>query len=87
MSDSSNYEYGYHDSNCDPHHACLIYPLLKLLSSKASPNPEKLRVLDLGCGNGSLSNLIAKQGYQVTGFKGASTVDLLQKPRLGYYQG
>jgi 2-polyprenyl-3-methyl-5-hydroxy-6-metoxy-1,4-benzoquinol methylase len=28
---------------------------------------EKLRVLDLGCGNGSLSNVIAQKGYEVVG--------------------
>ncbi|WP_267876422.1 class I SAM-dependent methyltransferase [Moorena producens] len=29
----------------------------------------KLRVLDIGCGNGSLSNLIAQQGYEVVGME------------------
>ncbi len=30
-------------------------------------SPTKLRVLDLGCGNGSLSHLIAEHGCEVVG--------------------
>lgn len=38
-----------------------------MLSHDTLPREQKLRVLDLGCGNGSLSNLIAQQGYEVVG--------------------
>ncbi|WP_375491608.1 class I SAM-dependent methyltransferase [uncultured Nostoc sp.] len=30
---------------------------------------KKLRILDIGCGNGSLSNLVAQQGYEVVGIE------------------
>jgi 2-polyprenyl-3-methyl-5-hydroxy-6-metoxy-1,4-benzoquinol methylase len=38
-----------------------------MLSKIQVSSPHKLRVLDLGCGNGSLSHLIAQQGYEVVG--------------------
>ena len=31
------------------------------------PNKQKPRILDIGCGNGSLSNFLAQQGYEVVG--------------------
>ena len=64
---ASQYEYYYVDSNPVHHHDYLISPLLELLSQEKLPSQTKPRVLDLGCGNGSLSHLIAQQGYQVVG--------------------
>jgi 2-polyprenyl-3-methyl-5-hydroxy-6-metoxy-1,4-benzoquinol methylase len=64
---SSQYEYAYQDSTPVHHHAYLIEPLLELLSSIKPSSPSKPRILDLGCGNGSLSHLIAQQGYEVVG--------------------
>jgi len=64
---ASQYEYSYVDSNPVHHHDYLISPLLELLSQEKLPSQTKPRVLDLGCGNGSLSHLIAQQGYQVVG--------------------
>ncbi|HEY9632662.1 MAG TPA: class I SAM-dependent methyltransferase [Coleofasciculaceae cyanobacterium] len=64
---SSQYKYGYRDSDSSPHHAYLISPLLEMLSERRLSSQQKLRVLDLGCGNGSLSHLIAQQGYEVVG--------------------
>lgn len=62
-----NYEYTYQDSDSSHHHAYLMSPLLELLSQNTSTNQKKLRILDLGCGNGSLSHLIAQQGHEVVG--------------------
>jgi 2-polyprenyl-3-methyl-5-hydroxy-6-metoxy-1,4-benzoquinol methylase len=64
---ASQYEYSYLDSNPVHHHAYLMPPLLELLSQAKLSSQAKLRVLDLGCGNGSLSHLIAQQGYEVVG--------------------
>lgn len=64
---SNQYEYSYQDSNPDHHHAYLISPLLNLLSQATPSAISKPRILDLGCGNGSLSHLIAQQGYDVVG--------------------
>lgn len=49
------------------HHAYLLPPLLPMLATQKTANNPKPRVLDLGCGNGSLSNAIAQQGYEVVG--------------------
>lgn len=64
---SKQYQYAYLDSNSNHHHAYLIPPLLELLAERRLSSQNKLRVLDLGCGNGSLSNLIAQHGYEVIG--------------------
>ncbi len=64
---SSKHEYSYANSNPGHHHAYLISPLLEMLSKGTLSSYSKPRVLDLGCGNGSLSHLIAQQGYEVVG--------------------
>lgn len=64
---SKKYEYSYANSNPGHHHAYLLSPLLEMLSHGTLPSQQKPRVLDLGCGNGSLSHLIAQQGYEVVG--------------------
>ncbi|MDF5717163.1 MAG: class I SAM-dependent methyltransferase [Rhizonema sp. NSF051] len=64
---SAEYEYQYEDSTLTHTYSYLTEPLFSMLSEKAKSGKGKLRVLDLGCGNGSLSNLIAQQGYQVVG--------------------
>jgi len=64
---NSTYEYAYTTAESGHHHNYLLPPLLKLLSNIKQDKAKKLRVLDIGCGNGSLSNLIAKNGYEVVG--------------------
>ncbi len=44
-----------------PSHACLVPALLELLP------PGRLSILDLGCGNGAITNLLAEKGHTVTG--------------------
>lgn len=63
------YEYPYQDSSLTNAHSFLMSPLLSLLPNKDNSKKEKLRVLDLGCGNGSLSHVIAEQGFEVFGIE------------------
>ncbi len=63
----SEYEYSYGDRNLGHHHSYLLPPLLEMLSHAKLSSHQKPRVLDLGCGNGSFSYLIAQQGYEVVG--------------------
>jgi 2-polyprenyl-3-methyl-5-hydroxy-6-metoxy-1,4-benzoquinol methylase len=63
------YEYPYKDSDLTNAHSFLMGPLLSMLPKPAAPQGKKLRVLDLGCGNGSLSNAIGRQGYEVVGIE------------------
>lgn len=61
------YEYSYQDSSLTNAHSFLMAPLLSMLPQPTHSQGQKLRVLDLGCGNGSLSHTIAQQGYDVVG--------------------
>ncbi len=69
----SNYEYRYADSNPGHHHAYLLSPLLEMFSQETLSSQYKPRVLDLGCGNGSFSNLIAQHGYEVVGVEASES--------------
>jgi 2-polyprenyl-3-methyl-5-hydroxy-6-metoxy-1,4-benzoquinol methylase len=61
-------EYAYNSEVSGHHHNYLIKPLMEMISASAkSVEGRKVRILDIGCGNGSLSNLIAQQGYAVVG--------------------
>lgn len=64
---ASQYQYAYLDGQSSHHHAYLLPPLLEMLAEIKCSGQQKLRVLDLGCGNGSLTRLIAQQGYEVVG--------------------
>ncbi|WP_373530713.1 class I SAM-dependent methyltransferase [Nostoc sp.] len=72
ISSTNEYEYSYSDSKSEHHHSYLIKPLIKMMiceSVDILEHQKKLRILDIGCGNGSLSNLIAQQGYEVVGIE------------------
>ena len=61
-------EYSYLTSESGCHHDYLLKPLMEMISASAKRvEGERVRILDIGCGNGSLSNLIAQQGYEVVG--------------------
>ncbi|MTJ07911.1 bifunctional 2-polyprenyl-6-hydroxyphenol methylase/3-demethylubiquinol 3-O-methyltransferase UbiG [Anabaena sp. UHCC 0204] len=68
---SKQYEYSYADAKLNHHHAYLSKPLLEMISEFASlnANQQPLRILDIGCGNGSFSNFIAQNGYEVVGLE------------------
>src|SRR4051794_21313242 len=55
-------DYGYHSENLNHIHAYVLKPLLNFLSTK-----ENRKILDLGCGNGWLANLLIVKGYDVYG--------------------
>lgn len=63
-SKAAEYEYQYQGSTLTHTYSYLTVPLLSMLTEKAKSGA---RVLDLGCGNGSLSHIIAQQGYEVVG--------------------
>ncbi len=73
LNPNSAYEYTYTTSESGHHHHYLLPHLLKLLNSARQSSSQKLRVLDIGCGNGSLSHLIAKQGYEVVGVEDSAS--------------
>ncbi|MEG4500060.1 class I SAM-dependent methyltransferase [Microcoleus sp. F10-C6] len=64
---SSNYRYYYTNNRLRYHHAYLISPLLEMLATIQEASQRKLRVLNLGCGNGSRGHFIAEHGGEVVG--------------------
>lgn len=63
----NQYDYRYKDSAPIHHHAYLLPLLLEILAKRQATTTKSLRILDLGCGNGSLTNQLVLQGYEVTG--------------------
>jgi 2-polyprenyl-3-methyl-5-hydroxy-6-metoxy-1,4-benzoquinol methylase len=45
-----------------PHHRHIVPAIVRLL-----PSQKPLRILDVGCGNGYVDNILAKLGHEVTG--------------------
>ena len=66
---NTKYEYLYNNNQLGHHHAYILKPLIEMMSEMLPPpnNKQKPRILDIGCGNGSLSNFLAQQGYEVVG--------------------
>ena len=79
---SHKYGFIYQNSDSLHHHEYLIKPLLEMVSKLTSDiDPDhKLRILDIGCGNGSLTYLLSQAGYEVVGTEQSeSGVELAQK--------
>ncbi len=84
------YEYAYTDSSLTNAHSFLLSPLLSLLPQNPDSDAKKLRLLDLGCGNGSLSNVLAQKGYEVVGVEeSAQGVEIAKRnfPSVNFVQG
>jgi len=61
-------EYQYNSSQLDHTYDYLATPLLTMLPPPTNTsNGEEICVLDLGCGNGSFTNILSNHGYNVTG--------------------
>ena len=86
-------EYTYRDSDASHHHAYLIKPLLALIHKAIAnipPPDNNRRILDLGCGNGSLSHMLSQQGFEVVGIEeSASGIELASQsyPDCKFLQG
>ena len=65
----TSYEYQWQNSQAVYAHSFYAPVLLSMLPSPISQSEQTLKVLDLACGNGSLTNLIANQGFEVTGIE------------------
>ncbi len=68
-------DYGYHSDNFNHVHAYILEPLLNFLYKK-----ENRKILDIGCGNGWLANLLIEKGYDVFGVDASvSGIDIAKK--------
>jgi 2-polyprenyl-3-methyl-5-hydroxy-6-metoxy-1,4-benzoquinol methylase len=83
------YEYLYGSNQLANAHGYLMKPLLHMLP-KPQRKSQKLKVLDLGCGNGSLSSVIAQEGYEVIGMEESpSGIEIARRnfPSCQFIQG
>ena len=62
---SQHDEYQWQSSESSHSHSFYAPVLLSMFPSPLSPSGQTLKVLDLGCGNGSLTHLIANQGFEI----------------------
>lgn len=69
QTNAQSYEYTYVPNAAHHHHAYLMPPLMRLLKQISRVDQTQANVLDLGCGDGSLSKLIAQVGYNVIGIE------------------
>ena len=58
--------YTYEDPELNASHDYLVPALLEELASLGLPSTQK-RLFELGCGNGSVAEVLTRQGYQMTG--------------------
>jgi len=58
--------YRYHSDSLNQSHRYLLPAVARILHANSS-GKEGLRVFELGCGNGSVANHLATNGYRVTG--------------------
>jgi 2-polyprenyl-6-hydroxyphenyl methylase/3-demethylubiquinone-9 3-methyltransferase len=58
--------YAYEDPELNASHDYLLPALLEELAALGLP-PERTRLFELGCGNGSVAEVLTRQGYHVTG--------------------
>ena len=83
------YEYQWKSTAAVHSHNFYLPALLSLLPKSTDETGRKLRLLDLGCGNGSLTQAIAQQGFDVTGIEeSASGVALASQafPQINFQQ-
>jgi 2-polyprenyl-3-methyl-5-hydroxy-6-metoxy-1,4-benzoquinol methylase len=80
MLETQEYEYGYNTSEIDPHSLVVLPGLLEMLSQHSKSINKPPKILDLGCGNGSLTHTISQHGYNISGIEeSASGVELARK--------
>jgi len=83
---------GYHwaDAELTPSHAYLLPALLREMSAPRINSSAERRVFELGCGNGSVANVLSKNGWDVTGVdpssEGIASANT-QWPELKLYEG
>ncbi|KAA6183958.1 class I SAM-dependent methyltransferase [Thiohalocapsa marina] len=58
--------YRYADAQAGHHHAYLLPTVFKALDALALPAGEQ-RLFELGCGNGSVAQVLSQRGWEVTG--------------------
>jgi 2-polyprenyl-3-methyl-5-hydroxy-6-metoxy-1,4-benzoquinol methylase len=61
-------QYIHNDSLPKPNHRIIVPALLRLL-----PKEKNLKILDIGCGNGSLDNVIHNYGYNIVGLDSSNS--------------
>jgi 2-polyprenyl-3-methyl-5-hydroxy-6-metoxy-1,4-benzoquinol methylase len=77
--DASAYRYQHAKTSCA--HAYLAPALIRILD-ELKLEPSKQRLFDIGCGNGSMADRFAQQGWDVTGVD--PSIDGIQQARSAY---
>ncbi|AUG54547.1 class I SAM-dependent methyltransferase [Thalassospira marina] len=59
--------YTWENSSHENSHSYILPAINKIISEHASKKKNKLKIFDLGCGNGSLTHQLSQLGYDVCG--------------------
>lgn len=81
--------YSYADASLNHSHGYLLPSLLNILDS-LNLHPQKRCIFELGCGNGSVANVLADRGWDVTGVDSSKEGIALANssyPDLKLYEG
>ena len=73
MTSTLNTEYVWRSRELPHTYSYMLPQLLSLLPPSAVDNTNKVKVLDLGCGNGSLCSLLSDKGYDVVGLDSSAS--------------
>ncbi|MGD0720263.1 MAG: class I SAM-dependent methyltransferase [Roseiarcus sp.] len=64
--DANDLEFGWSDARQSGSHAYLVPRLMEILSRRIA-DPGRMRLIDIGCGNGAVTSVLSAAGYQVIG--------------------
>ena len=84
--DMESVQFGWKNSDPTPAHAYLLKPVLKIVRSLYGV--EEVKILDLGCGNGYVTSILANLGHKVVGVDGSRDgIEIARStyPQLRFY--
>jgi 2-polyprenyl-3-methyl-5-hydroxy-6-metoxy-1,4-benzoquinol methylase len=87
--DDTGYNY-FDDVSLDDHHAFLLPRVFEILDDLKNNSVERSSIFELGCGNGSVANVLTQKGWDVIGVDPSiKSIKLANKgfPNLKLYNG
>lgn len=87
--DNTGYDY-FDDVSLDDHHSFLLPRVFELLEELKNDSVKKNSIFEIGCGNGSVANILANRGWEIIGVDPSiKSIKLANKgfPNIKLYNG